>query len=255
LLAKPKAGDVRFNHKDGAEMVWVPAGDFLMGSTDQQINDWLRSYPWHHEAFESEQPQHRIYLDGYWIYKTEVTVRQYNTFCQATRRQMPDTPDWGWHNDNPIVNVSWEDATAYAIWAGAALPTESQWEKAARGTDRRIFPWGNEWDVGKCSNSVSGKQSRPSIVGSYPSGKSPYGCLDMAGNVWEWCEDAFIKDFYTNSPSYNPKAQDANNWRVIRGGCWSFDAPYVFHCAYRDDLPSDLWNDAIGFRCVLTPEP
>ncbi len=118
-------------------MVRIPAGTFLMGSKAGEGSD-------------DEHPQHTVDLTGYWIYRTDVTVAQYRKFCTATGREMPDAPDWGWQDDHPVVNVDWDDANAYADWAGAALPTEAQWEKAARGTDGRIYPWGNDWDATKC---------------------------------------------------------------------------------------------------------
>jgi len=148
--------------KHGAEMVYVPAGEFLMGSKEGEGDD-------------DERPQHTVYLDAYWIYKTEVTVAQYRKFCQATGRQMPEEPSvQAWTDDHPIVNVSWDDAVAYGKWAGAALPTEAQWEKAARGTDGRQYPWGNDWDAQKCVNSVGGNnpgeiQPRSSL---YPGGSA-----------------------------------------------------------------------------------
>jgi len=132
----------RVNPRDGAEMVYVPAGEFLMGSKEG-------------EGDSDEHPQHKVYLDGFWIYKTEVTVGQYRKFCQATGWQMPSDPGWKGHDDYPMVYVNWDDdATAYAQWAGAALPSEAQWEKAARGPDGRVYPWGNDWDAGKCVNSI-----------------------------------------------------------------------------------------------------
>ena len=139
----PVAGATRINPKDGAVMVYVPAGEFVMG--DDQM--------------PRSSPRRTVTLDAFWIYKNDVTVAQYRKFCQATGRQMPQTPTWGWKDDHPVVNVTWDDAKAYCDWAGAALPTEAQWEKAARGTDGRMYPWGNEWDAGKlwCSRSVSEK--------------------------------------------------------------------------------------------------
>ena len=175
----PKRVEAGINPKDGAEMVWVPAGEFLMGSTDD-------------EGVRDERPQRKVYLDGYWMYKTEVTVAQYRKFCEATNREMPEAPEWGWKEDHPVVNVSWHDAVDYAKWAGASLPTEAQWEKAARGTDGRVFPWGNEWDAGACANSVSWSLKGTKPVGSCPAGASPYGCVDMAGNAWEWCADWYL---------------------------------------------------------------
>ncbi len=237
----PKRVEAGINPKDGAEMVWVPAGEFLMGSTDD-------------EGVRDERPQRKVYLDGYWMYKTEVTVAQYRKFCEATNREMPEAPEWGWKEDHPVVNVSWQDAADYARWAGASLPTEAQWEKAARGTDGRVFPWGNEWDAGACANSVSWSLKGTKPVGSCPAGASPYGCVDMAGNAWEWCADWYDEAYYGNeAPSRNPPGPASGGYRVLRGGSW-YDVSYgSFRCAYRYYcLPDYRYNNS-GFRCSRTP--
>jgi len=232
--AEPQAGDVWVNRQDGAEMVYVPAGEFLMGSKEG-------------EGASEEHPQHKVYLDGYWIYKTEVTVAQYRKFCQATGRQMPREPD-----THPVVNVNWDDATAYAQWAGAALPTEAQWEKAARGTDGRQYPWGNDWDAKKCYNSVGGNAPwEPKPVGSYPDGASPYGTLDMAGNALEWCADWYDSKYYQSSPLRNPTGPATGTARLQRGGSWYFDTPDFFRAAYRvTGLPTASF-ESWGFRCAF----
>jgi len=227
-------------------MVWVPAGEFLMGSTDAD-----------NEADTDEKPQHKVYLDGYWIYKTEVTVAQYRKFCQATGRQMPPEPEWKWQDTHPIVNVTWDDAAAYAQWAGAALPTEAQWEKAARGPDGRLYPWGNDWDGAKCVNSARGNApggTKP--VGGMPAGASPYGCLDMAGNVWEWCADWYDGSYYKNTPSGNPTGPATGTARVVRGGSWGNTISDFFRAAGRYRPTPEGRNDYLGFRCVVrSPGP
>jgi len=228
-------GEERVNPLDGAKMVWVSAGKFLRGSK---------------RGDKSEQPQRKIDLDGFWMYKTEVTVAQYRIFCQATGHQMPKEPRWKWQDDYPIVNVSWEDALTYAQWAGAALPTEAEWEKTARGTDGRVYPWGNEWDACKCVNSTnSGGGAKP--VGSFPTGASPYGCLDMAGNVWEWCADKCDFSYYKDAPVRNPTGPATGTTRVVRGGSWVDDDPVAFRAAPRTGFDPALWNSSLGFRCVL----
>ncbi|HOS44273.1 MAG TPA: SUMF1/EgtB/PvdO family nonheme iron enzyme, partial [Armatimonadota bacterium] len=206
-----------------ASMEWVtiPAGAFLYG-----------------------EEKERRYLETYRIMKYPVTVAQYRLFCKATGRAMPDPPEWGWIDDHPMVNVSWHDAAAFAKWAGLALPTEEEWEKAARGTDGRLYPWGNDWDAAKCHCSKKdwgdAKQTAP--VGSYPAGASPYGVLDMAGNVWEWCNSWY---------------DDRKSGRVLRGGSWYNDF-FENNCrgAIRNDFyPDDNWYNG-GFRCVaLSPGP
>lgn len=143
----PAKGTTKINPKDRALMVWMPAGEFIMGATARENAALIKRYsvPEKFKAvFESQGPQHKVYLNGYWIYKYEVTVAQYREFCRATRRQMPDAPEWGWKDRNPMLNVTWNDADAYARWAACSLPTEAQWETAARGTDGRTYPWGNK---------------------------------------------------------------------------------------------------------------
>ncbi len=236
LSAEVKRGNTRTNPVDGAEMVYIPAGEFIMGSNDGD---------------DDEKPQHKVYLDGYWIYKYEVTVAQYRKFCKATGWQEPLPPEWGWKDNHPIVNVSWDDATAYAQWAGVRLPTEAEWEKAARGTDGREYPWGNEWDASKCNARESGPR-RTTAVGSYAGGASPYGIQDMAGNVWEWCADWYGENYYRSAPSKNPKGPGSGQYRVLRGGAWYSDHN-VARCAYRDDGVPAYALDYLGFRCARTP--
>jgi formylglycine-generating enzyme required for sulfatase activity len=240
--ANAKAGDVWVSPRDDAAMVYVPAGEFLMGSPEG-------------EGEEDEHPQRPVYLDAYWIDKTPVTVGEYRRFCQATGRAMSPAPEWGWKEDHPVVNVTWEDAVAYAKWAGERLPMEAEWEKAARGTDGRSYPWGNKWDPGKCANNLAwySHLSSTEPVGSYPTGASPYGALDMAGNVWNWCADWYDGDYYRSAPTRNPTGPTAGNSRVFRGGSWDTQGAMNFRCAVRNcGYPLDRGNFR-GFRCVRGP--
>ena len=251
----PAAGATRMNPKDGAEMVYVPAGEFLMGSTDAEIDAAFRDASAHYKIVEkewytSQGPKRRVCLDGYWIYKNDVTVAQYRMFCQATGRQMPDAPGWGWKDDHPIVRVTWADARAYCDWAGAALPTEAQWEKAARGGDGRKYPWGNKWDPGKLWCSVGEERTSTAPVGTYPAGASPYGALDMAGNVCQWCADWYNKDYYRNGVTNNPNGPATGHFRVLRGGSWNDDDGLLFRSAFRRHGGPSPWLDGDGFRAV-----
>jgi len=231
------------NPRDGAELILVPAGNFLMGSADTDTN-----------ARGEEKPQHTVYLDAYYIYKNDVTVAQYRKFCAATGRKMPGEPVGGWKDDHPIRNMPWTDADAYAQWAGAALPTEAQWEKAARGTDSRLYPWGNDWDATKCqcSKVTLGDAKDTAPVGNFPAGASPYGVLDMTGNVDQWCADWYGADVYARDGQRNPSGPAEGKWRVVRGGAWLDNAPRAFRCANRHCTDPNQHSGRTGFRCVLT---
>lgn len=261
VLPGPWAGQTSINPVDGAKMVAVPAGEFMRGSTDDEIARVVSISPEYTQASwcDSEKPQQSIYLDGYWIYKYEVTVAQYRKFCKATGGAMPDPPSIGWRDDRPVTGVTWQDAADYAKWAGASLPTEAQWEKAARGTDGRIYPWGSSWDASRCANSVKRELDGPSAVGRYPKGVSPYGCYDMAGNAMEWCADWYDEDetYYATAPASNPKGPLEGTSRVLRGGSWDYysASPLVFRCAARGGADPDKGDlsGSQGFRCAKMP--
>ena len=255
----PPALKYAVNPIDDAIMVWVPAGAFRMGVSEEEIAEMLQERTDYQRAmFEDEVPQHEVELDGYWIYIHEVTVAQYTRFCEATKRTLPEIPAWA-TADHPITNVTWHDAMAYARWAKAELPSEAQWEKAARGVDARRFPWGNVWDVKKCNNFSNasplargehGQQGSP--VGSFPAGASPYGVHDMAGNVWEWCRDWYAEDYYAASPKKNPEGPQKGEFRVMRGGSWGSSSKTSRVTARLSQHPEDTMHDCGGFRCVVT---
>jgi formylglycine-generating enzyme len=264
-VAGTKSGAVKINPKDGAEMVWVPSGQFTMGSTEEEMSSLIVRYGIPKEmawVYEANCPQRKVDLDGYWMYKTEVTVAQYRKFCEATGRTMPDAPRLGWKDDRPVVNVTWEDADAYAKWAGCALPTEAQWEKAARGTDARKYPWGDKLDPSRCVSSVDRNADGAEAVGSHPAGASPYGCQDMAGNVWEWCADWYDPSYYKNAPSKSPRGPSAevklpgsaSTAHVIRGGSWYNNLNDQLECASRYYRFSPKYRYSYdGFRCAKSP--
>ena len=231
--------------KDGAPMVLVPAGEFMMGSRE---GDKI--------VVDNERPAHPVYLDTFFIDKYEVTTSQYAKFFKTTNR--PPPAFWSehvleTHGRKPVVGVDWNVAMAYCAWAGKRLPTEAEWEKAARGTDQRVYPWGNGQPSHTLAN--SGKigdfddYGALTDVGSFEQGKSPYGTYDMAGNVWEWTADWYDENYYSKSSDRNPKGPSSGKLRVLRGGSWTF-VPFNGRSALRLGVePSGLDHD-IGFRCA-----
>jgi formylglycine-generating enzyme required for sulfatase activity len=240
--ASPTAGDrsdTWTRPADGMVMVYVPAGEFTMGSTEDDV-----------DAGGDEMPQHTVYLDAFWIDRNEVTNAHYQTCvdagaCTPSRCALED-----YLNDaqQPVVCVNWDDAQVYCQWAGARLPTEAEWEKAARGTDERIYPWGDEApDCDKAN--FSGCNEGTNRVGTCWAGASPYGALDMAGNALEWVADRYDLNYYARSPERNPQGPEAGPWRVLRGGSWG-DAPNRLRAATRyGDTPTDSF-EYWGFRCA-----
>jgi formylglycine-generating enzyme required for sulfatase activity len=209
------AGGAQASVQVPVDMVLVPAREFRMGSN---------------EGDADEKPVHQVYLDAFYIDKYEVTNALYEKFMQATGRQAPvywNDKDYNTPNQ-PVVGVSWHDAEAYCQWAGKRLPTEAEWEKAARGTDGRIYPWGNQWEERKANSSgTADGYQYTAPVGSFETGKSPYGAYDMAGNVWEWVADWYAEKYYQGSPARNPTGPESGQSRVLRGGAWHYNQYYV----------------------------
>ncbi|MCE3224536.1 MAG: uncharacterized protein K0S58_2716 [Nitrospira sp.] len=213
------------------------------------------------DALEDERPQHQVWLDRFEMDRYEVTTGQYAEFISLTQRSTP----WQWenvdptqHRDRPVVGVSWFDADAYCRWRGKRLPTEAEWEKAARGTDGRLFPWGNQEPTDRLANFALGARFDYSQVlmpvQRYELGVSPYGLHQMAGNVGEWVADWYGSNYYEASPTRNPSGPAAGSFRVLRGGSWS-DLPKYLLTYGRFKLPPETRNSYTGFRCARTVDP
>jgi formylglycine-generating enzyme required for sulfatase activity len=241
--------------KDGSIMVLIPAGEFWMGSDDG-------------EGSPDEHPKHKVYLDDYYIEKYELTNAQYKKFCDAKGIEYPQVPGWEGMDDYfvkfldyPALSMDWDQAVAYAAWVGKRLPTEAQWEKAARGPDAFKYPWGSaEPDSGgvyRC-NYIPGADTSADAhkyaapVGSYANGMSPYGLYDMAGNALEWCSDWHDGTYYGRSPERNPAGPDSGTDRICRGGSWRTGAKEV-RCANRYYYEPSVRCTCVGIRCVFTP--
>lgn len=241
------------------EMVLVPAGTFLMGS-DRRVD---------RNAYPFETPQRRVYLDAFEIDKYEVTALQYLKFVLATGRS--PLVDWRYDGGNfqasmahhPVMHVSWYDADAYCRWAGKRLPTEAEWEKAARGEDGRINPWGNQTaglsraNFGRSglSGPVRDRPERlllyPPIIAvdRYENAVSPYGVHQMIGNVAEWVADWYDKDYYKIAPDRNPKGPERGTQKAFRGGGW-IDSTTTMRAAMRNGADPNTKMNWLGFRCA-----
>jgi len=272
-------GSTKVSEIDGMTMVYVPAGEFTMGSPDGVGNS-------------DEHPQHQVYLDAYWIDQTEVTNVMFAKFITETNYQT-DAEILGesrvfagsvretiiganWKHpqgsnsnldgidDHPVVQVSWNDASAYCEWAERTLPTEAQWEKAARGVNGLTYPWGEEKAAGNLANLADSNLNVPwaenqisdgyqfsAPVGSYEDGKSPYGAYDMAGNVWEWVADWYDETYYQNRVLVDMQGPSSGEFRVLRGGSWYLHSSEIRTAIRGFNSPSKSGN-YIGFRCAMS---
>ena len=229
-------------------MVVIPEGLFVMGANGT-------------DALEDERPQHEVWLDRFEMDRYEVTTGHYAGFLVLAKRPAPgqwEGVDLSQHRDLPVIGVSWFDADAYCRWRGKRLPTEAEWEKAARGTDGRLFPWGNHEPTERLANFALGARFSYSQVlmpvQRYELGISPYGLYQMAGNVGEWVADWYGSNYYEASPSKNPSGPAAGSFRVLRGGSWS-DLPKYLLTYGRFKLPPETHNSYTGFRCARTADP
>ncbi|MDF0643230.1 MAG: SUMF1/EgtB/PvdO family nonheme iron enzyme [Nitrospira sp.] len=242
--------------KDGAPMILIPAGAFKMGSN---------------EGLPNERPEHQVLLDNYYIDQYEVTLSLYRKFLESGNHDSP--PTWDDEaattvGDRPAVGMKWDDAAAYCQWVGKRLPTEAEWEKAARGTDGRRYPWGHMQpfvDIANYNRGVwvseavtlvsvtSGLEGMSVRHGLKTGGRSPYGLAHMAGNAAEWVADWYDREFYQLSPEKNPTGPSKGEKRVIRGGSWA-DLPPALRVTARFSAEPEFEDRTIGFRCAMTAD-
>ncbi len=276
----PALGDMRLRAIDGMVMVFAPGGEFQMGSTDAMVDYGVQSCNLFvnnckREWFTDQQPAHQVTLDSFWIDRTEVTNGQYTQCvaageCQPPKSNRSETRKSYYGNvvfDNyPVIHVSRDDAQAYCTWAGGRLPTEAEWEYAARGSQGTIFPWGNGFDglrLNYCDAScpetiwrdrwTDDGNLETAPVGSYPSGASWIGALDLAGNVWEWVADWYGE--YPAEAQVNPQGPSSGEVRVVRGGAWEdepCDAMSVYRTWFYPGGTAGEWEITPGFRCAMS---
>lgn len=290
-------GDTWIRPADGMVMVYVPAGQFKMGYSDAQVQEILRMYSdGQQEWYKDEQPAHAVDLDAFWIDQTEVTNAQFCKFLNKYGNQREEGIRWlepeaghrgevyglieeidgvfrpktGYEN-YPVIEVSWYGAAAYSVWINGRLPTEAEWEYAARGPDNLLYPWGNTFD-GKLVNyrdasftftprgfakdtAYNDGHASWAPVGSYPNGASWCGTLDMAGNVWEWVNDWWDSEYYALSPGENPQGPISGTVRIARGGSWYDPRWHVCSGGRKGLSPSSYRIHWVGFRCIIPIHP
>jgi len=259
VLALPTPHATRIWDADGSVVVVVPAGEFLMGSEGDP------------NALADEYPQRQVYLDEFWIDQAEVTNAQFAAFLNQQGNEEEGGVHWLDLEDvdalierdsgrfqpktgyagHPVIEVSWFGASAYCHWVGKRLPTEAAWDKAARGTDGLIYPWGRKFEPDRANTDEYGPE-KTSPIGSYPSGASPYRALDMAGDVWEWVADWCDGDYYSQFAERNPSGPPSGDFRVVRGGAWN--RSYVrARSANRNASYPVRGDEGLGFRCAVDP--
>lgn len=231
------------NTKDGSVMVFVEEGNFVMG-----------------DDLDHDTPQHQVHLSGFWIGIYCVTGAQFENFLRTTNYKLirPKSlckPVFLGQREHPVVCVKWEDAQAYAEWAGCALPTEAQWEKAARGPQGFLYPWGNTWDARRCRCRIGNDKITNCRAYDYPNGVSGYGTYNQSGNVLEWCADWYDPNYYKNCDSHlttNPTGPNNGTYRVVRGGSRNYQESQFFRATYRYWHDPHFCRDSLGFRIVYS---
>ncbi len=240
-------GSSQVSSVDGMLMLYVPGGPFTMGSE---------------AGYSDERPVHEVTLSAFWIDQTEVTNGRYALcveagVCAPPIRKSSNLIDYYYgfedYADYPVIFISWQDASNYCPWAGRRLPTEAEWEKAARGTDGRSYPWGSTPPDETLTN-FDHNLNDVTRVGRYPAGASPYGALDLAGNVSEWTADWYGGEYYATSPELDPLGPDTSEHRVVRGGSWTANDRGVWSFHRYIHNPAEPSFD-IGFRCVADAQP
>lgn len=272
----------RKSHTDpiAGERITIPAGPFIMGSTDEQAEGFIKeateAYMVDQNLFDRETPQRTVPMPQIIIDKYPVTCHQYHEFCRATGHDRPENWKRGkfpkGHENHPVTHVSIQNAMAYCKWAGGRLPYESEWEKAARGDDGRIWPWGNEPDPNRSNSDKAGDDARTQPVDAYPDGASPYGCMDMIGNVmeWTWDQNVAYPGFVNKQREpggggmtvtvigaggqvvENPVFMPSNS--TVRGGSYQTIGG-LCRCASRLNADQASEGPCLGFRCVYSPDP
>ncbi|MCX7827281.1 MAG: formylglycine-generating enzyme family protein, partial [Verrucomicrobiae bacterium] len=245
MVTLPPPAQKTFTNLLGMKFVWIEPGEFTMGNADT-------------ESPENERPAHKVRLtQGFWMAETPVTHAQYEQFDPDHRNRRPA---WA-GDDHPVNCVTWSEAVAFCLWLSERdgreyrLPTEAQWEYAARGTDGRIFPWGNSWDGSRCNSAEEEDGfAQTSPVEQFPQGASPFGVLDMVGNVWEWCNDWFESGYGDGSTRQDPTGPPSGTHRVCRGGSW-LNHGYSCRTTMRARRAPDFSDNYIGFRVICVSGP